>query len=83
MISAKWYAIQAQVGNFGSVCRHQKSLIARVEGASSKAEALQMFRVTSPQRAEYETEWKALTPSQCTKAEADWIENYVEEVIRK
>lgn len=79
----KYYAIQAQRGCWGSYTRYDTSLVARVEGATSKAEALQIFRDSDSRRNDYQKEFIALSPSELSKSAKDWIENNCDELIVK
>jgi hypothetical protein len=70
-------------GCWGSVNRYEKDLIARVDGASSQQEALDLFRATNQARQEFEKEFKAVPVSKLTASQKDWAENYCEEIISK
>lgn len=76
-----YYAIVAKKGCWGTLNRYEDCLIARVEGAKNKKEALTAFRNTSEARTRFENEFKVLSPSSLTKNQKEWIENYVEEII--
>jgi hypothetical protein len=74
------YAIIGKRGCWGSLTRYEDSLIARVDNASNKEQALELFRGASVARREYESEFQAVPLSKLTSSQKDWILNYAEEI---